>query len=284
MPEDSMKKEEYLKYAEVAYRTLISVRSLLSLSRVDTLLSKERNQRPKSLLPYGFKAYSQNDEDGILQEVMSRLEIRKGTFIEFGCGHGFENNTAYLLVNGWSGLWMDGDKERVESASRMFGSFIDNGQLRIAHGIVNCDNINELIAGGPREPDLLSIDIDMNDYWVWKAINSIDPRVVVIEYNAILRPPLARVVPYQSDAQWGGGSYFGASLSALQQLGATKNYSLVGCNLTGVNAFFVRNDLVGDKFLAPFTAENHYNEPEYNLFQNRFGHHRPDFGPYEESS
>ena len=114
------------------------------------------------------------------------------------------------------------------------------------------------------EIDLLSIDIDNNDYWVWKAITRINPRVVVIEYNATLRPPMSLVVPYEPERTWDGATnYFGASLEAFVRLGRSKGYRLVGCSISGVNAFFVRDDIAGDHFFDPATAEELYEPPRY---------------------
>ena len=79
----------------------------------------------------------------------------------------------------------------------------------------------------------------------------IQPRVVVIEYNAALRPPLSLVVPYDPERRWDGSNYFGASLEALVRLGRSKGYRIVGCNFSGANAFFVRDDIAGNHFLDP---------------------------------
>ncbi len=107
--------------------------------------------------------------------------------------------------------------------------------------------------------DLLSVDIDRNDYYVWERITHYRPRVVVIEDNAMFPPGVDWVIPYDGKAWWDQRtSYWGASLSALERLGRSKGYSLVACSLTGANAFFVRDDLLGDKFSAPYTAEHHY--------------------------
>ena len=115
---------------------------------------------------------------------------------------------------------------------------------------MTAENINGLIgASGLRgEIDLMSIDIDFNDYWVWKAIEIVDPRVVVIEYNAGLHPPLSLTVPYQPNRSGGGTNFFGASLEALVRLGAVKGYRIVGCNISGSNAFFVRRESVRGPF------------------------------------
>ncbi len=103
--------------------------------------------------------------------------------------------------------------------------------------------------------------------------------MIVIEYNATLRPPVSLVMRYKESNEWNGTNYFGASLSALEKLGREKGYSLVACNYTGVNAFFVRNDLIGDRFRGPYTAETHYEPARYMSL--RAGH-PAGMGPYDE--
>lgn len=100
----------------------------------------------------------------------------------------------------------------------------------------------------PERFDLLSIDLDYNDYWIWKAIETYVPRVVVIEYNATPGPSESQVVEYDPYHRWDGTDHFGASLLALVRLGHLKGYELIGCDSKGVNAFFVRSDLVEDHF------------------------------------
>jgi len=153
--------------------------------------------------------------------------------------------------------------------------------LKVRESVVTVANINDLIvkAGVGGEIDLLSVDIDYNDYWVWKAITTINPRVVIVEYNATLRPPLSLVVPYDPNGSWDGSNFFGASLEAFVKLGRDKGYRIVGCNFSGSNAFFVRSDLAGDHFLQPATAEEHY-EPARYFFSNLQSGHRGRPGPY----
>ncbi|MGO9433965.1 MAG: hypothetical protein ACLPH3_11125 [Terracidiphilus sp.] len=274
--------EEFLKNAgSQLLWELRAHRNVLSKMRIASLLSEPRHQDPKSLVKHGFKVYSQTDEDGIIQEIFRRIGIAKATFVEFGCGNGVENNTVYLLMQGWSGLWMDGDPLNIEAIAKPFEPFLKGGTLRLKNAMITRENINDLLAQEPKEVDLLSIDIDMNDYWVWGAIECIQPRVVVIEYNASLRPPGALVVPYHPDRRWTGTNFFGASLSALEKLGAAKGYALVGCGLTGVNAFFVRHDLLAEKFVEPYTAERHYQPPAYSLFQVEMDSHSPEIGVYK---
>ena len=151
------------------------------------------------------------------------------------------------------------------------------------HAMVVAENMDEILinAGMTGEIDLLSIDIDYGDFWIWKAITKITPRVVVIEYNATLAPPLSLVVPYEPRGRWDHSSnFFGANLAALVKLGQAKGYRIVGCNLAGANAFFVREELCRDLFIEPATAEEHYEPPRYYLAFSRAGR-GPRPGPYQ---
>ncbi|HEY4922652.1 MAG TPA: hypothetical protein VII40_21310 [Xanthobacteraceae bacterium] len=244
-------------------------------------LAKPRHADPKRLLRYGFKVYSQADEDGIIQEIFRRIGTTNRTFVEFGVEAGVECNTAKLLLDGWNGLWIEAAPPYAAAIRNNARSYIEGGQLKLIESLVTAESINKLIAsaGLGGEIDLLSIDIDNNDYWVWKAIDAVKPRVVVIEYNPTLRPPLSLVVPYRPDAQWDGTNYFGASLEALVRLARAKDYRVVGCNISGGNAFFVRNDQGVGAFLEPATAEEHF-EPARYYFAMLNGGHRPRLGPY----
>ncbi|MEY3198766.1 MAG: hypothetical protein RJA13_724 [Bacteroidota bacterium] len=248
----------------------------------DKLLSTERNSNPKRLLKYGYKAFSQNEEDGIIQEIFLRIGTESKVFIEFGVENGLECNSLNLLYSGWSGLWIDGNKNNIDYIQQNFSHMVHNQKLRTVLSFITAENINYLISNFSfsLQVDLLSIDIDSNDYWIWKAINIIQPRVVVIEYNSIFRPPISLTVPYDPQGTFDGSCCFGASLSALEILGKEKGYSLVGCNLSGVNAFFVRNDLIQDKFFEPFTAENHYESPKLFMAPLPSNTHPTKFGNF----
>ncbi len=236
-----------------------------------SILSQPKYRDPKRISQYEWRTFSQNGEDGIIAEVFRRVGTTNRYFVEFGAADGFENNTVLLLRQGWSGFWIEGDPELVKTARRHFHQEIDGGQLTVMQSFITAENIEDLFRGGkvPEEFDLLSIDIDRNDYYVWRAISHYRPRVVVIEYNPIYPPTMSWVVPYDPSAMWDSTTRTGASLKALEELGAQMGYALVGCNLTGVNAFFVRKDLLGDHFAAPYLAENHYEPSRY------FMHHEP---------
>jgi hypothetical protein len=223
---------------------------------------------PKRLTRFEAIVYSQGGEDGILQEIFRRIGTTNKVFCEFGSADGLENNTALLVTLGWGGLWMDGDDAAVERARARYAGAVREGRLKIQVRFITAENVESLFAAAalPAEMDLLSIDIDRNDYYVWQQVGRYRPRVVAIEYNGIFPPGVDWVVPYDAKAVWDGRtSYWGASLSALERLGRTKGYSLVGCSLIGVNAFFVRDDLLGDRFSAPYTAEHHYEPTRHFL-------------------
>ncbi len=227
---------------------------------------QDRYDEPGSLVPFGYKVYSQNDEDGIIAEIFNRIGTTNKVFVEFGVGSGLENNTLFLLHQGWRGLWLDAS-DAVERARAGYRRLIDGGRLQIRQAHVNPDNINQLIGADieEREIDLLSVDIDGNDFHVLNAIECVDPRVVVVEYNAKFPPPVTYCMDYDPHHVWDGSDHFGASLKWFELKMADRGYRLVGCNLTGTNAFFVRDDLVGDGFLTPFTAEKHYQPARYEL-------------------
>jgi hypothetical protein len=246
-------------------------------------IAKPRHADPKRLARYGFKTYCQNDEDGIIQEIFRRIEVKHRTFIEFGVETGIECNTAKLLIEGWRGLWIEGNPQHGGQIRKNLDAFRKDGRLKLTEGMVTAENVNALFgkAGFSGEIDLLSIDIDFNDYWVWKAIEVVTPRAVVIEYNAIIRPPHSLVGPYEATRVWDGSNYGGASLEAMVRLGRAKGYRIVGCSLAGSNAFFVRDDLCGDRFLDPPTAEEHYEPTRFFLMFLPAGL-RPRVGPYVE--
>ena len=142
--------------------------------------------------------------------------------------------------------------------------------------IVTPENVEQLFAQGevPPEPDVLSIDVDGEDYWIWDSIEAYRPRVVVIEYNSALDPRRRLVQPNEPEWRWDGSDYFGASLGALQTLGEHKGYRLVHTDLCGLNAFFVREDLARGAFPEP---EDVAVRGAPNYFQRGYQH--PPSGP-----
>jgi len=229
------------------------------------ILEQASNTDPKCLARYGYKVYSQNDEDGMIARIFELIGTTSRHFLEFGVEVGMENNTTALLIQGWSGAWIEGNQEYVRHIQAIFRAFFEQQKLIVGNGYITAENIEGMFDAlkTPEEFDFLSIDIDYNDYWIWKAINKFRPRVVCIEYNCAFGPTIDWKVKYHPNGKWDGSRNFGASLKALELLGREKGYSLVGCGLIGINAFFVRDDLLGDHFLQPYTSERHYQPGRY---------------------
>ena len=232
------------------------------------LLESPRLADSRRLVKFGCRVYSQSDEDGILHEIFRRIGEGQRTFVELGSGDGLENNTLFLLTQGWRGLWLEGSARRVSAAKKALAREIREGRLTVAQHFVTAKNIDGAIArqAPSAEIDLLSIDLDGNDYYILEAIQSVKPRVIVAEYNAKFPPDVAWAIEYNEAHRWDGTDYFGASLKALELLLAKRGYALVGCNMLGSNAFFIRRELASDPpFCSPFTAENHYEPARYFL-------------------
>ena len=219
--------------------------------------AEELAKDPLLLTPYGWSGYSQHDEDGIVQEIFRRIGAPSKRFVEFGAGDCLENTGTYLLLSGWRGTWLEAADNEVREIQNQFAPYLASGELRVVKTFVTPQNINDLV--GREELDLLVVDIDGNDYYIWEALEA-RPRAIMIEYNATFRPPAAVVQEHSAEPFWQGENFYGASLSALEALGRKKKYCLVGCSYAGGNAFFVREDLVEGKFSAPYTAEHHYRE------------------------
>jgi hypothetical protein len=187
------------------------------------------------LAPFEKRIHSQNGEDGIIEAIFARVGITNRVFVEIGAEDGQVCNTRRLREAGWDGLQVDRRDPPAPMVEREF---------------VTAENIEALFERHrvPHAFDLLSIDVDGNDYWLWKALTRWRPRVVVIEYNATVGPTEPRVVPYAADFENDGSDYYGAGLAALASLGAAKGYALVGCDSNGVNAFFVEQALAAGRF------------------------------------
>ncbi len=187
------------------------------------------------------KIYSQNGEDGILKIIFYKIGVRNKFCVEFGVTDGKECNTRYFIdKKHWSYVHMD-------------GMDISDKHTDIKKEFITAENINDLFLKYkvPEDFDLLSIDVDFNTYWIWKALSDkYKPRVVVIEYNADISPLESSAVAYDPKGVWDGETqYYGGSLLALVRIGKLKGYTLVGCDNQGVNAFFVKDELVNSNFV-----------------------------------
>ncbi len=219
-----------------------------------------------SLKDVEFKVFSEWGEDGIIQYLTNNVEIRNKIFVEFGVQDYKESNTRFLLINDlWKGLVIDSDKDCISEIKKDDIYFRYN--LTAKNAFITKENINDLISdsGISGEIGLLSIDIDGNDYWVWEAINFIDPAIVICEYNGLFGPTYPVSIPYSSDfyrtKKHFSNLYFGASLQALVILGEKKGYDFVGSNSAGSNAFFVKKHLSAK--LEKYSAKEGFRAPGF---------------------
>lgn len=228
-------------------RFLREVRGTIALKR-----DLRRGAPLDDLTRYERKVFSQNGEDGILAAIFGKIGEGTRRFVEFGVENGDECNTRYLAERrGWTGLLMDGGHEDLRRNLRR--------ELVTAENVVALFHKYDV----PSELDLLCIDIDGNDYWVWRAVaREWRPRVVVIEYNASEGPERSTTIAYEPAFTWKQTAYMGASLQALVKVGTEFGYTLVACDSKGVNAFFVRDDLVSGNFVRRPAAER-YRPPRF---------------------
>ncbi len=188
--------------------------------------------------------YAQGTEEAILARIMACIPPTNRWCVDIGASDGLRNsNTALLLrEHDWHGVMIEASDYRFAQLRAHYGHA---ERVTLRHARVQPDTIDALLdeAGVPDRPDLLSIDIDGNDYWVWRAIERITPAIVVIEYNPYYTPPERWVMCFDPVHAWDGSTYYGASLESLYHLGKAKGYELVCCDDMGNNAFFVRADL-----------------------------------------
>lgn len=235
-----------------------------SLMLSGKILAAQNALKPSvaSLDEVEFQVFSQRGEDGIIQYLISKIDIPNPVFVEFGVETYTESNTRFLLMNNnWSGLVIDGSKSNIDFIKQDFVYW--KYDLVALQSFITRENINALISGYTPCEDigLLSVDIDGNDYWVWESIDCIKPRIVVCEYNSVFGTlPLS--VPYdasfvRSRAHY-SELYFGTSLGALCHLAEKKGYDFVGTTRAGVNAYFVRKDVSGP--FKKYTVTDGYND------------------------
>jgi hypothetical protein len=200
----------------------------------------------------GFKVFSQHEEDGLLLYIFAVIGTTNKFFVDIGSNDCLKSNCANFTINfGWHGLFIDGDKSLINIGKHFYKRYPDPWAYppKFVCAMVTRENINEIIknAGFQGSIDLLSIDIDGNDYWIWDALEIVSPRVVIIEahvefgYNNI-------VVPYDPDYEYPGKHpvYHGASPVAMNNLAKKKGYRLVGANAYGHNMIFVKDGLCND--------------------------------------
>ena len=244
---------------------------------VGKLLTK-RNKLKKieKIQDIEFKIFSQFGDDGIIQFLIDKLEIdyEYQNFIEFGVEDYSEANTKFLLLNNnWSGLILDSSNENIENIKK--SNFFWKFELEAIECFIKKENINTIISNSnisKKKIGILSIDIDGNDYWVWKEINVIDPLIVIVEYNSTFGFEKKISIPYKQDFERSkahhSNLYWGASIEALKFLAKQKGYKFLTTNSAGNNAYFIKENIF-DKIKLDLKK---------NTYQSKFRESRDESG------
>lgn len=227
--------------------------------------AKTINQLP-DLNDTGFRVFSQFEEDGKLLFILAMTGMKNKTFLEIGSDDGINSNCANLVFNfGYHGLFLDGNERAIKRGEFFYKKYPHPYmyQPTFKCAKVTAENINQLVsqAGFSGEIDVLSIDIDGNDYWIWNALDVVQPNVVIIETHVEFGLRNI-VVPYDPNYFYPGKHpvYHGASPVAMVNLGKKKGYRLVGANDLGFNFIFVRNG-IAEKELPEVSVESVLKHP-----------------------
>ena len=249
------------------FMALIELKDLILNQQTTNLQVNHKNP----LNNFGNKCFSQSDEDGITLEILRRINIKKGFFVELGVGDGLENNTLILSATGWSGFWVGSEELVFDYSKSTCFNYIKTW--------LTLENISQVVANGMKlnnieKIDVLSMDLDGNDiYYINKLLSEeITPSLVIVEYNAKFIPPITFQIDYDPEHKWSGDDYFGAALANFVEIFEKYKYKLVCCNShTGANAFFVKNEYKEMFNDVPNDILDIYVPPRYYLYTNH-GH------------
>ena len=240
------------------------------------LAMKNKSKKINKIEDIEFKIFSQFGDDGIIQFLIDKLNIGYDyqNFIEFGVEDYTEANTKFLLLNNnWSGLIMDSSEKNIENIKNK--NFFWRHDLEAIKTFITKENINTLINNssiGKKKVGILSIDIDGNDYWIWKEIDGIDPLIVIVEYNSTFGLKKKISIPYDNNFNRSkahhSNLYWGASIEAFKYLGDQKGYNFFTTNSAGNNAYFVKKTIFNKLDLSL----------EKNVFMSKFRESRDKEG------
>jgi hypothetical protein len=238
----------------------VDIRTNLEIDRAIRLLKADiAVTMPQNPVLAGFASHSQCDEDGIIRECLSRLARTTAlgrTFVEIGCGNGLENNTRLLLMDGFRGVWIDGSAKNIDQIVAATGGPV-HPALWALEALVTIENADEIAQKAQsffdsESVDFLSLDIDGNDYYIMPFfVSTLNPKLVCVEYNGKYPLQTRMIIDYDPKHVWSGDDYFECTLQPWIDYFTDAGYKLVSCNLSGVNAFFARNDLLAAFELYP---------------------------------
>jgi hypothetical protein len=255
---------------------LLKIQSIQQESEYNRVKDQMHLKLPENVALSGFKKYSQTDEDGIIEEIFKRIHNNK-TFLEIGIQTGIECNTLYLLLKGWKGTWVEGSEKYCQVIEKELGGKSFKDKLLVVNSFIDRENIVGIFKSSfgffnSKELDFFSLDIDGNDYYIMEELfkSAIFPKVVCVEYNAKFHPPHKFKIRYNKTHVWDKTDYMGCSLQEYTDLFTSFNYTLLCCNLPGINAFYVRNDFAS--LFNEYTINEIYQPYRYYLSPITLGH------------
>ncbi len=223
--------------------------------KLHELFQLYRAKKPDlSVSSKGLKLFSNMEEDGIILKLLASIYVEKGFFLDIGSNDCINSNCANLAFNfDWEGMFIDANAQLLQTGKRNYKRFGKEKNLKFVHSFLYPENINNVVTANvsSKEVDFASIDIDGNDYAIWRALDCVKPKIVVVE-NKIEYGKYDIVVPAINTffaAQWG------ASIVSISRVAQEKGYTLVATNKEGFNAFYMRNDCLEISGLQPLSIE-----------------------------
>jgi hypothetical protein len=215
---------------------------------------------------YENKVYSQNGEDGVIEQIFKTIGVTNKYYVEFGVEDGKECNTRYLREKSWSGLMMDGGYK--------------NKRINLQKEFITADNITKLFKkyNVPKSPDLVSIDLDYNDFYICnEVLKKYTPRLLILEYNGSILPKYDKVVVYDPDYMWiyDKSNYTGCSIKTYCKLLNEYGYTIIYCDNMGVNLFAVQSE--EKKFKDAGCINKLFKPANYRIGNHKYKGHKPDW-------
>lgn len=233
-------------------RNMRAVQIALAKGMLGASLREPHPAHPES---WEFSAFSQNGEDGIIDYLSRRIVNPSRSFVEIGAADGLQNNSSLLAVaRNFSGLMIEADPGKSRLCKRVITRFTHS--VNCVNMFVTKKSISEITRLAPdARPDLFSLDIDGNDYYIAAGLleAGLRPGIIAVEYNSALGPHKSLSIEYRENFNYLAAHpthlYYGVSVAGWKCFFDRHGYRFVTVDLRGVNAFFVDPEQFGTDFL-----------------------------------